>query len=401
MTGPTTQNPTIALEEQYSAHIYHPLPLVLTRAKGVYAWDENGNKYIDMMSAYSAVSHGHAHPRLVKTLQQQAETLSVISRSYYTNKLAGFVKTLCTLFDYDKAIPMNTGAEAVETALKAARKWAYKAKGVEEHRAEIIACTGNFHGRTIAILGMSGNQQYREGFSPFPDGFKQVAYGDADALEKAITSNTAAFIVEPIQGEGGIKMPPKGYLKACKAICEKHNVLFIADEIQTGLGRTGKLLACDHEEVKPDGLILGKALGGGLLPVSAFLANNNVMSVFNPGDHGSTFGGNPLASCVAQEGLIVLQEEKLAENSALLGEYFLAELKKINNPAIHDLRGCGLFIGLEINPKKANARRICVELMKRGLLSKETHETVIRFTPPLVINKSQIDDALKIIRAVL
>lgn len=397
----TIQNPLIQIEEHYGAHIYHPLPLVLARAKGANVWDENNKQYIDMMSAYSAVSHGHGHPRLLKTLQDQAQRLAIVSRSYYTDKLAGFLKTLCELFSYDKAVPMNTGAEAVETALKAARKWAYKIKGVAENKAEIIACTGNFHGRTISILGMSTVEQYRDGFEPYPEGFKIVEYGNPDALEQAITANTAAFILEPIQGEGGIKIPPPGYLKACKNICEKHNVLFIADEIQTGLGRTGKLLACDHEEVKPDGLILGKALGGGLLPVSAFLANNHIMQVFTPGDHGSTFGGNPLASAVAEEGLKVLQEEQLAENSAKLGEYFLSELQKISHPAIKDLRGRGLFIGLEIDPTQASAREICLALMKRGLLSKETHKTIIRFTPPLVITKAQIDEALAIIREVL
>jgi ornithine--oxo-acid transaminase len=394
-------NTIINTEEHYGAHIYHPLPLVLTKAKGVYAWDESGNRYIDMMSAYSAVSHGHAHPRLVKVLQTQADTLSVVSRSYYTDKLAPYLKTLCELMQYDKVIPMNTGAEAVETALKASRKWAYKIKGVPENRAEIIACSGNFHGRTISILGMSTDAQYRDGFGPFPNGFLTVPYGNAEALEQAITPNTAAFIVEPIQGEGGIKIPPAGYLKACKAICEKHNVLFIADEIQAGLGRTGKLIACHHENVHPDGLILGKSLGGGLFPVSAFLANDHIMQVFHPGDHGSTFGGNPLGVTIAKEALNVLVEEKLVENSAQLGQYFLEELQKIQNPAIKELRGKGLFIGMEINPDKARARDICMQLMSEGLLSKETHETVIRFAPPLIITKEQIDDALNIIRKVL
>lgn len=396
-----TKNSIIETEQQFGAHIYNPLPLVLTKAKGVHVWDESGKQYIDMMSAYSAVSHGHAHPRLLKTLQQQAEVLSVVSRSYYTNKLGSFLKALCQFTGYDKAIPMNTGAEAVETAIKAARKWAYTIKGVEKDQAEIIACTGNFHGRTISIVSLSTEEQYRESFGPFSTGMKVVEYGDATALERAITKNTAAFLVEPIQGEGGIKLPPAGYLKACKAICEKHNVLLITDEIQTGLGRTGKIFAHQHDDIKPDGLILGKALGGGLLPVSAFLANDDVMQVFQPGDHGSTFGGNPLACAVAEEGLKVLQEEKLTENSAKLGEYFLSELKKLANPAIKDIRGKGLFIGLEIDPSKASARDFCLQLMTHGLLSKETHETVIRFAPPLVITKEQIDEALSIIRKVL
>jgi ornithine--oxo-acid transaminase len=394
-------NTTMQQENQYGAEIYHPLPLVLTRGEGIHVWDDQGKCYIDMMSAYSAVSHGHAHPRLVAALVKQAQTLAITSRAYYSDKLGPFLKTLCETTGYDQAIPMNTGAEAVETAIKAARKWAYTVKGVAKDKAEIIACSGNFHGRTITIVGMSSEQQYRDNFGPFPEGFKLVDYGDAAALENAITKNTAAFLVEPIQGEGGIKMPPQDYLKACKEICEKHNVLFIADEIQCGLGRTGKLLACEHEDVHPDGLILGKALGGGLLAVSAFLADSAVMDVFSAGDHGSTFGGNPLSSVVANEGLKVLLEEKLVENSAKLGQYFIEGLRKINNPAITEVRGKGLFIGLELDPKLLKARDVCMQLMDKGLLSKETHETVIRFAPPLVITKTQIDEALAIIRSVL
>lgn len=392
-------NDLMKLEEQHGAHIYSPLPLVLTKAKGIHAWDDQGKQYIDMMSAYSAVSHGHCHPRLVKVLQQQAETLVVTSRSYYNDKLGVFLKTLTEFTGYDQAIPMNTGVEAVETALKAARKWAYKVKGVPENKAEVIACTGNFHGRTIAVLGMSSDEQYRDGFGPFSTGYILVEYGDPEALEKAITPNTAAFIVEPIQGEAGIKMPPPGYLKACKAICEKHNVLFIADEIQAGLGRTGKRFACDHEGVRADGMILGKALGGGMLPVSAFLADHAIMDVFHPGDHGSTFGGNALSAAVATEALHILQEEKLAENSAELGAYFLEQLQQLKHPAIASVRGKGLFIGLEVKPE-FHARHFCLQLMEKGLLSKETHETVIRFAPPLVITKAQIDQALAIIREV-
>lgn len=394
-------NQTIQTENQYCASNYLPLPTVLTKGKGVYVWDDQGKKYLDMMSAYSAVSHGHCHPEIVEALKNQCEQLAIASRAYYTDKLAPFAKYLCEITGYDEVLPMNTGAEAVETALKAARKWAYKVKGVEEDKAEIIACTGNFHGRTIAIVGMSSDDQYKDGFGPFSEGFKLVEYGNIDSLEKAITKNTAAFLIEPIQGEGGIKMPPQGYLKACKALCEKHNVLLIADEIQCGLGRSGKLFACQHEEVKPDGLILGKALGGGMLAVSAFLANKEVMDVFTPGDHGSTFGGNPLSSVVAHKALEILMRDDLSKNSAQLGEYFISELRKINHPAILEIRGKGLFIGVEIDPKQLKARDVCLQLMEKGLLSKETHETVIRFAPPLVITKEQIDDALTMIREVL
>lgn len=389
----------IELEQQYGAPIYSPLPLVISRARGIYAWDNDGKRYIDMMSAYSAVSHGHSHPRLVEVLKKQAETLVIPSRSYYNDKLGIFLETLCQFTGYDQAIPMNTGAEAVETALKAAHRWAYRVKGVPENQAEIIVCTGNFHGRTTTIVGFSSDKQYRDGFGPYASGYKLVQYGDPAALEAAITPNTAAFLIEPIQGEAGIFMPPEGYLQACKTICEKHNVLFIADEIQTGLGRTGKRFCCDHENVRPDGIILGKALGGGLLPVSAFLADRNIMDVFLPGDHGSTFGGNALSAAVATEALQVLQEEKLAENSAVLGKYLLEQLRALKHPAIADIRGKGLFIGVEIKPG-FKARDFCLKLMEKGLLSKETHEKVIRFAPPLIITQEQLEEALVIIREV-
>ena len=395
----TSSNDLMQLEKKYGANIYSPLPLVLVKAKGIHAWDDQGKQYIDMMSAYSAVSHGHCHPRLVKVLQQQAETLVITSRSYYTDKLGVFLQTLAEYSGYEQIVPMNTGAEAVETALKVAHKWAYKVKGVPENKAEIIVCSGNFHGRTTAIIGLSSDEQYRDGFGPFPAGSKLVEYGNPAALEAAITPNTAAFLVEPIQGEAGIKMPPEGYLKACKEICEKHNVLFLADEIQAGLGRTGKRFCCDHENVRPDGLILGKALGGGMLPVSAFLADHHIMDVLHPGDHGSTFGGNALSAAVATEAIKILQEEKLAENSAKLGKYFLEQLQQLKHSAIASVRGKGLFIGLEIK-SEYHARDFCLQLMKKGLLSKETHETVIRFAPPLVITKGQIDEALAIIREV-
>lgn len=394
-------NQTIDTEGRYGAHNYHPLPVVLTRGEGVYLWDDAGNRYLDMMSAYSAVSHGHAHPRLVKTLSEQAAKLAVCSRAFHSDKLAAFLKRACELTGMDMALPMNSGAEAVETALKAARKWAYKVKGVAKDKAEIIAAQGNFHGRTIAIVSMSSEAQYKDGFGPFPGGMQLVPYGDADALEKAITPNTAAFLVEPIQGEAGIVVPPAGYLARCAEICRKHKVLFIADEIQSGLGRTGKLLACEYENVKPDGLILGKALGGGLLPVSMFLARRDVMAVFTPGDHGSTFGGSPLAAAVGLEALNVLVEERLAERSAELGAYMLAKLRALNSPLVKELRGKGLFIGMEIDKRQARAREVCERLMAQGLLSKETHETVVRFAPPLIISREQIDWAVERIALVL
>jgi ornithine--oxo-acid transaminase len=391
----------IELEARYCAQNYKPLPVVLTRGEGVHVWDETGKKYLDMMSAYSAVSHGHAHPRLVRLVQEQVAQLSVVSRAFYSDKLAPFLERLCNLTGQDMALPMNTGAEAVETAIKAARKWAYNVKGVAANQAEIIACSGNFHGRTIAIVTMSDEPQYQDGFGPFPGGFRIVEYGDIDALEAAINENTAAFLVEPIQGEGGIIMPPTGYLKAAEKLCRTHNVLLLADEIQTGLGRTGALLACHHENVKPDGLMLGKALGGGILPVSAFLARREVMQVFTPGDHGSTFGGNPLAAAVGLEALNILVEERLAERSAELGDYLLAELAAIKSPLVKELRGRGLFVGIEIDPEIAEAREICEALMQRGVLSKETHTTVVRLAPPLIISKAEIDWAITQIRSVL
>ncbi|MDE2070378.1 MAG: ornithine--oxo-acid transaminase [Gammaproteobacteria bacterium] len=394
-------NKTIELENRYAAKNYLPLPVVLTRGEGVYVWDDAGNKYLDMMSAYSAVSHGHSHPRLVQALKDQADKLAICSRAFHTDKLGPFLKRVCELTGMDMALPMNTGAEGVETALKAARKWDHKVKGIPVGKAEIIACEGNFHGRTIAIVGMSSEAQYKDGFGPFPAGFKVIPYGDAAALEKAITPNTAAFLVEPIQGEAGIRVPPAGYLAKCAELCKKHNVLLICDEIQTGLGRTGKLLACQHENVKPDGLILGKALGGGLLQVSMFLARKDVMDVFTPGDHGSTFGGNPLAAAVGLEALNVLMEEKLSERSAEMGAYLLDKLHTLKSPLIKDLRGKGLFVGIEFDPRKVSARAVCEQLMSHGILSKETHETVVRLAPPLVITREQIDWAVERIDLVL
>ncbi len=392
---------SMQLEAQYCAHNYRPLPVVLTRGKGVFVWDENGKKYLDMMSAYSAVSHGHANPRLVKLVQKQVATLNIVSRAFYSDRLGPFLERACQLTGMDMALPMNTGAEAVETAIKAARKWAYMVKGVADDKAEIIGCHGNFHGRTIAAVAMSDEPQYQQGFGPFPPGFVNVEYGSIDALANAITDNTAAFICEPIQGEGGIIIPPAGYLQAAAELCRKRNVLFIADEIQTGLGRTGKVLACEHENVGPDGLILGKALGGGILPVSMFLARRDVMGVFGPGDHGSTFGGNPLGAAVGLEALNIMVDDKLAARSAAMGAYLLEQLATIESPLIADLRGRGLFIGMEINPEFASARTICEALMERGLLSKETHETVVRLAPPLVISREEIDWAVQQIREVI
>ena len=391
----------IDLEARYCAQNYNPLPVVLTRAEGAYVWDEDGKKYLDMMSAYSAVSHGHGHKRLVKLVQQQVERLSIVSRAFYTDKLGLFLEKACTLTGQDMALPMNTGAEAVETAIKAARKWAYTVKGVEKDKAEIIACTGNFHGRTTTIVAMSDEPQYKEGFGPYPAGFLLVEYGNIDALEAAINENTAAFLVEPIQGEGGIVVPPEGYLKAAAELCRKNNVLLIADEIQTGLGRTGKLLACEHEDVHPDGLILGKALGGGILPVSLFLARRDVMSVFTPGDHGSTFGGNPLAAAVGLEALNILIEDELPQKSAAMGDYLMGRLRAFDTPLIKNIRGRGLFIGIEVDPALCSAREICELLMQRGLLSKETHETVVRLAPPLIVGQEEIDWAIDQIAEVL
>ena len=389
------------LENQYCAHNYHPLPVVLVRGKGVYVWDDRGRKYMDLMSAYSAVSHGHGHPRLVAALNKQAEILSIVSRAFYTDKLGSFLQLACNLTGQDMALPMNTGAEAVETAVKAARRWGYEVKGIPENKAEIIVCTGNFHGRTTTIISFSDEDEYQKNFGPLTPGFKVVTYGDSDALADAITANTAAFLVEPMQGEGGIIIPPDGYLKRCHKICRDKNVLLIADEIQTGLGRTGKFLACDHENVKPDALILGKALGGGILPVSMLLAKKEVMEIFVPGTHGSTFGGNPLAAAVGIEALNVIVEEQFAKRSYELGEYLLNEVAKIESPLIAEVRGSGLWVGIEVDPTLGSAREICERLMRRGILTKETHETVVRLAPPLIVEQEEIDWAVSQIKEVV
>lgn len=391
----------IALEEQYGAHNYHPLDVVINKAEGVWVYDVDGKKYLDCLAAYSAVNQGHCHPRIIKAMKDQAEKVTLTSRAFRNDQLPYLYKELSELTGYEISLPMNSGAEAVETAMKAARKWAYKVKKVEDNQAEIIVCQNNFAGRTISLISFSTEAQYRDGFGPFTPGFKVIPYGDAEALEKAITKNTAAFLVEPVQGEGGVIVPPAGYLQKCFDICKKNNVLFIADEIQCGLGRTGKLFAFQHEGITPDLVIIGKALSGGCYPVSAVLSNKDVLGVFNPGDHGSTFGGNPLAAAIARESLKVLVEEKLIENSAELGKYFVDELKKIQSDYIKEVRGKGLFIGVELHPEAKGARRFCEALMKRGILCKETHDNVIRFAPPLVIKKEEIDFAVKNVKEVM
>ena len=405
----------IGRERTYGARNYDPLPVVLARGQGSWLADVDGRRYLDLMSAYSAVSFGHAHPRIVAALVAQAQQLGVTSRAYFNDELPLLLERLTQLTGLDRALPANGGAEAVETALKAARKWGHKVKGIPDGRAEIIGCHGNFHGRTIAVIGLSTEPQYRDGFGPFPPGLTTIPYGDAEALERAITPRTAAFLVEPIQGEGGIVVPPAGYLRRVREICSERGVLLVCDEIQTGLGRTGRFLACEHEGVKPDGVILGKALGGGLLPVSAFVATNDVMQVFHPGDHGSTFGGNPLAAAVAMAALDVLFEERLIERSAALdvlfeerliersaelGQWMLAELGGLRGGIVSDVRGRGLFIGIEIDPRRASARSVVDRLLARGILSKDTHGTVVRIAPPLNIPRDDLEWAVREIRAV-
>lgn len=391
----------ITLEDQYGAHNYHPLDVVLEKGDGIWVYDVEGNKYMDCLSAYSAVNQGHCHPRIVKALVEQAKKLTLTSRAFRNDRLGQFYKTLCDLTGYEMTLPMNTGAEAVETALKAARKWGYRVKKVAPDQAEIIVCDGNFHGRTITIVGFSSEAQYKEDFGPFPAGFVRIPYNDPPALEAAITPNTVAFLVEPIQGEGGVIVPAAGYLKEVRRICDKYNVLLMADEIQTGLGRTGQLFACDHEDVQPDVMIVGKALAGGVYPVSAVLASKEILGLFQPGDHGSTFGGNPLGAAVAIEALNVLAEEGLIENAHKLGEYFQERLAEIPSPHIKEVRGKGLLIGVELKPEAGGARRFCEALQQRGILCKETHDNVIRFAPPLVIKREEIDWALDHITEVL
>jgi ornithine--oxo-acid transaminase len=391
----------ISMEEQYGAHNYHPLDVVIERAEGVWVYDVDGKKYLDCLSAYSAVNQGHVHPEILKSLIDQAGKVTLTSRAFRNDQLPLLYKELAELTGYEMSLPMNSGAEAVETAVKLARKWAYTVKGVPRHQAEIIVAGGNFHGRTVTIISFSTEPAYRDDFGPFTPGFVTVKYGDAADLEKAINANTAAVMLEPIQGEAGVIIPPAGYLKQVAEICKEKDVLLIADEIQTGLGRTGSLFACDHEKVRPDVMVIGKALAGGFYPVSAVLADKPLLGLFKPGDHGSTFGGNPLAASVARAALRVLREEKLAERSAELGEYFMEQLSEIPSPHVKEVRGKGLLIGLELKPEAKGARRFCEALQQRGILAKETHEHVIRFAPPLVIDRETIDWALPSIREVL
>jgi len=388
--------------ETFSANNYHPLPIVLARGEGLWVWDVEGKKYMDCLSAYSALNQGHRHPAIIKTLIDQAGKVTLTSRAFHNDQMGPMLKKLCEISKMEMALPMNTGAEAVETAIKTARKWGYKVKKVAEDKAEIIICRNNFHGRTVTIVSCSTEPQYRDGFGPFTPGFKVVDFGDAAQLEKAITPNTVAFLVEPIQGEAGILMPPAGYLTRARQLCSKNNVLLIVDEIQTGLGRTGKMFAYEHEaDAKPDMIVIGKALGGGVYPVSAVVSSKAILGVYNPGDHGSTFGGNPLGAAVARTALDVIVNEKLVENSYELGTYLLNELKKIPSPHVQEVRGRGLFIGVEIKHSSGRARPFCEKLMQEGMLAKETHDQVIRLAPPLIIKKDEVNWIIEKMRKVL
>ena len=396
--SPANSEHYIRLSEKYGAHNYHPLDVVIHKGKGVWVWDVEGNRYLDCLSAYSAVNQGHAHPRILEAAREQMERVTLTSRAFRNDQLGPFLEELCTLAGYDMALPMNTGAEAVETAIKVSRKWGYQTKGVEAGKAEIIVCEGNFHGRTTTIVGFSSQQKYREKFGPFTPGFVMIPFGDAQALEAAITPNTVGFLMEPIQGEGGVNVPPEGYLRTAADICREHNVLLMTDEIQTGLGRTGRLFASEYEDVRPDVMILGKALSGGFYPVSAVLADEEVLGLIEPGDHGSTFGGNPLGAAIARAALRVLVEDELMERARVLGDYFQGRLQRIESEWIKEVRGKGLLIGVELH---VPARRFAEALLARGILAKETHETVLRFAPPLVIEKEEIDWAIERISEVL
>ncbi|MBW1958467.1 MAG: ornithine--oxo-acid transaminase [Deltaproteobacteria bacterium] len=391
----------IRLEDKFGAHNYKPLDVVLQRGEGVWVWDVKGKKYMDCLSAYSAVNQGHCHPKIMSAMIEQSRKLTLTSRAFRNDQLGPLYKEICELTHSHKILPMNSGAEAVETVIKAVRKWGYKVKGVTKDHAEIIVCENNFHGRTITIVGFSTDEHSRDGFGPFTPGFKIIPFGDVSALEAAITPNTVAFMVEPIQGEAGVIIPPKGFLKEAKFICEKNNVVLILDEIQTGLGRTGKLLAEQHDGIEADLTLIGKALSGGFYPISAVLSNQEVMDVLRPGEHGSTFGGNPLACAIARTALKVLIEENMIENAAAMGEYFLSKLSQIKNPYIKEVRGKGLMLAVEFIPESGGARRYCEALMTQGLLCKETHENIIRFAPPLVITQKEIDWAMERIDKVL
>ncbi len=396
-----TNEDIITLTERYSAHNYHPLPVVIARGQGVWVTDTEGNRYMDMLSAYSAMSHGHSHPELIAALVEQAARVAVTSRAFHNDQLGPFARELTELCGMDMMLPMNTGAEAVETAIKAARKWGYRVKGVPRHQAEIIVCQDNFHGRTTTVISFSTEPLYRDDFGPFTPGFKVVPYGDIDALEAAITPNTVAFLVEPIQGEAGVVVPPDGYLRKARDLCDRHRVLLVVDEIQTGLGRTGKMFAHQHEGVTVDLMTLGKALGGGLLPVSAVVGSAEVLGLFTPGEHGSTFGGNPLACAVGRKALEVLVRDDLAGRAGELGRYFMARLREIDSPHVDHVRGKGLLIGIVLHPSAGGARRFCEALMDEGILCKETHEDVIRFAPPLIVTRGEIDRVVEKARQVL
>jgi ornithine--oxo-acid transaminase len=387
--------------DRYSAHNYHPLPVVIERGEGVWVWDVDGNRYLDMLSAYSALNQGHRHPAIIEAAHRQLDTLTLTSRAFHNDQMGPFLKALCEATGFERALPMNTGAEAVETAIKMVRKWGYKVKGVPDGEAEIIVCENNFHGRTTTIVGFSSEPQYKDGFGPFTPGFKEIPYGDADALAAAITKNTVGFLVEPMQGEGGVIVPEAGFLKKAREICTKNRVAFIADEIQTGLGRTGRLFCTEWEGVRPDVLIVGKALGGGVYPVSAAIADSEFMDVFRPGDHGSTFGGNPLAAAIARASLQVILEERLAERADRLGTWFMSELRAIRSKHVKEVRGRGLMIGVEIKESSGTARPFCEALEARGVLAKETHHQVIRFAPPLTITQEELEFALERAREVL
>ncbi len=387
--------------DQVSAHNYHPLPVVLTKGEGCWVWDVEGNKYLDVLSAYSAVNQGHRHPKIIQALKNQADRITLTSRAFQNDQMGPFLARLCEVSGYQKALPMNTGAEAVETALKAARKWGYRHKNIPEEKAEIIVAEDNFHGRTITIISFSTEESYKKGFGPITPGFKTVPFGDVEALEQAINKNTCAVLLEPIQCEAGVNIPPDGYLKQVQEITKKHNILLMADEIQTGLGRTGKMFACEHENVRPDVMILGKALGGGVYPVSAILADNEVMDIFEPGTHGSTFGGNPLGAAVGLAALNVLVDKKLPQAAQEMGAYVMENLSTLKADCIKEIRGRGLIIGIEIKESSGPARPYCEQLMQEGLLAKETHEQVIRICPPLVIDRATMDWALERIRKVI
>jgi ornithine--oxo-acid transaminase len=391
----------ISETERYSARNYHPLPVILTKGEGVWVWDKNGKKYLDLLAAYSAVNQGHRHPKIIQAAKDQMERITITSRAFHNDKMGEFLSLLCDVTGFDKALPMNTGAEAVETSIKAARKWGSKVKGVAENKAEIIVCDNNFHGRTVTIISFSSEEQYKTGFGPFTPGFISVEFGDAQKLEEAIGENTVALLIEPVQGEGGVIVPPDGYMKKVREITERHRVLLVFDEIQTGLGRTGELFSYVHENIKPDMLIVGKALGGGVYPVSAVLSSEEVMGVFKPGDHGSTFGGNPLASAVATASIEVILDEKLSEKSKENGRYFAKRLKEMESPMVKEIRSRGLMIGVEIKKSCGTARKYCELLLEEGILCKETHDQTLRFTPPLIIEKEEIDWAVEKIKDVL